>query len=182
MNTYFIADLHFSHENCLSFDNRPFKTIEEHDTELIRRWNETVGFDDDDVWILGDISWGNTTKTIEIFSQLNGNKHLCIGNHDRKLLKSKNIRDLFIEEEHEPSDIRPEFVWSTEPVKISIDAQGIIEDATEDLYEDAFYDIPSEKIIELQDYLNKWCKECGVGTTYFEGKYKVRIPWEDYDE
>lgn len=85
-------------------------------------------------------------------------------------------------EEHEPSDIRPEFVWSTEPVKINIDAQGIVEDATEDLYEDAFYDIPSERIIELQDYLNKWCKECGVGTTYFEGKYKVRIPWEDYDE
>lgn len=27
-------------------------------------------------------------------------------------------------EEHEPSDIRPEFVWSTEPVKINIDAQG----------------------------------------------------------
>lgn len=95
---YFIADLHqhFSHKNCLSFDNRPFKTIEEHDTELIRRWNETVGFDDD-VWILGDISWSNTTKTIEVFSQLNGNKHLCIGNHDRKLLKSKNIRDLFVE-------------------------------------------------------------------------------------
>lgn len=39
-----------------------------------------------------------------------------------------------------------------------------------------------KKIIELQNYLNKWCKECGVGTTYFEGKYKVRIPWEDYDE
>ena len=96
MNTYFIADLHFSHKNCLAFDNRPFKTIEEHDAELIRRWNETVGFDDD-VWILGDISWVNATKTIEIFSQLNGNKYLCIGNHDRKLLKSKNIRDLFVE-------------------------------------------------------------------------------------
>ena len=94
--TYFISDLHFSHENCLSFDNRPFKTIEEHDAELVRRWNDVVGFDDD-VWILGDISWANPTKTIEIFSQLNGNKHLCIGNHDRKTLKSKNVRDLFVE-------------------------------------------------------------------------------------
>ena len=94
--TLFISDLHFGHTNALSFDSRPFKTIEGHDEELIRRWNERVEIDDD-VWILGDFSWYGATKTIEIFNRLNGVKHLCIGNHDKKLLKNKDVRNLFIE-------------------------------------------------------------------------------------
>lgn len=93
---YFISDLHFGHQNCLAFDNRPFKTIEEHDKFIIDRWNETVGIDDD-VYILGDISWYNVTKTIEIFRQLNGRLHLIIGNHDKKILKSPQVRALFVE-------------------------------------------------------------------------------------
>lgn len=94
--TFYISDLHFGHKNCLVFDNRPFKSIEEHDAQLVDRWNEAVGIDDD-VWILGDISWYNPTETVGIFNQLNGAKHLCIGNHDSKLLKSKMVRNLFME-------------------------------------------------------------------------------------
>lgn len=93
---FFVADLHFGHKNCLAFDNRKFKSIEEHDETIIRKWNDRVGIDDD-VWILGDFSWYNATKTIEIFKRLNGNKHLCIGNHDKKLLRNKEVRDLFVE-------------------------------------------------------------------------------------
>ena len=93
---YFISDLHFGHKNCLAFDNRPFKTIEEHDEYLITVWNETVGIEDD-VYILGDISWYNSTKTIEIFKQLNGRLHLIKGNHDMTVLKNKAMRDLFVE-------------------------------------------------------------------------------------
>lgn len=90
----FIADLHFGHSNALAFDARPFKTIEEHDAELIRLWNEAVDIDDD-VWILGDISWYGPQKTIEILKQLNGTKHLIIGNHDKKLLKNPDVRAMF---------------------------------------------------------------------------------------
>ena len=54
MATFFISDLHFGHTNILAFDKRPWKTVEENDRELIRRWNEAVGMDDD-VYILGDI-------------------------------------------------------------------------------------------------------------------------------
>ena len=93
---YYIADLHFGHTNCLAFDNRPFLNIEDHDKTLIENWNNVVGYDDD-VYILGDISWHNATKTIEIFNQLNGNKHLIIGNHDAKLLRSREVRNLFVE-------------------------------------------------------------------------------------
>lgn len=94
--TFFISDLHFGHKNILSFDNRPFSSIEEHDKFLINSWNNKVGIDDD-VWILGDISWHNPTKTIEIFNQLNGIKHLCKGNHDSKLLKNRQVQNLFVE-------------------------------------------------------------------------------------
>ena len=94
--TFFISDLHFGHKNILSFDNRPFSSIEKHDKFLINSWNNKVGIDDD-VWVLGDISWHNPTKTIEIFNQLNGIKHLCKGNHDSKLLKNRQVQNLFVE-------------------------------------------------------------------------------------
>lgn len=30
--------------------------------------------------------------------------------------------------------------------------------------------------------VDDWCKRCGVGKTYMEShKYKVRIPWDEYD-
>lgn len=93
---FYIADLHFGHQNILSFDSRPFPDIETHDNVIIENWNNVVGIDDD-VYILGDISWHNSTKTIEIFKQLNGNKHLIIGNHDKKLLKNQKLRNLFVE-------------------------------------------------------------------------------------
>ena len=93
---YFIADLHFGHKNCLAFDNRPFKTIEQHDDYLIEKWNSVVE-PDDDVYVLGDISWHSSTKTIEIFQKLNGRKHLIKGNHDGKLLKNRKLQAQFVE-------------------------------------------------------------------------------------
>jgi len=77
-------------------------------------------------------------------------------------------------------DERPEFVWATDPVDMSIDAYDVISNATDDLYEDASDDISDTARKELQDFLDNWCKTCGVRTTYYENKYKVRIPWEEY--
>lgn len=94
--TYYIADLHFGHKNCLAYDNRPFVSVEKHDEDLISNWNEVVGINDD-VWILGDISWYGPMKTVEILNQLNGTKHLVIGNHDHKLLRNKDVQACFAE-------------------------------------------------------------------------------------
>lgn len=94
--TFFIADLHFGHVNALSFDNRPYGNIKEHDEALINNWNSVVGVDDT-VWILGDISWYSASKTTEILKQLNGKKCLCKGNHDGKLVKSADFRKQFEE-------------------------------------------------------------------------------------
>ena len=93
---FFISDLHFGHVNALAFDNRPFATIEKHDEYIINRWNNTIGIDDD-VYLLGDISWYGSVKTLEIFNQLNGNIHLIKGNHDMKLLKNPELRTRFME-------------------------------------------------------------------------------------
>lgn len=96
MAVYFIADLHFGHKDILAFDNRPFETIEKHDEALIENWNSVVGMDDE-VFILGDISWYGSTKTIEIIQSLNGIKHLIVGNHDKKLLRNRELQALFVE-------------------------------------------------------------------------------------
>lgn len=93
---FYISDLHFGHKNSLAFDNRPFKDTAEHDRAIIERWNSAVGIEDS-VWILGDFSWYPAMKTIEIYKQLNGIKHLVIGNHDHKLLRNRDVQALFTE-------------------------------------------------------------------------------------
>jgi calcineurin-like phosphoesterase family protein len=79
---YLIADTHFSHRNIIRFEGeaRPFATIEEHDAELVARWNATVT-KQDTVWHLGDVLFGSAA--FAILPQLNGTKKLVLGNHDR---------------------------------------------------------------------------------------------------
>lgn len=95
----YIADLHFGHKNILSYDNRPFTDIKEHDAEILEKWNSSVS-EADDVFILGDVSWYSAAKTAGLVQQLNGTKHLIIGNHDRELLKNKGYRNCFEEIEY----------------------------------------------------------------------------------
>lgn len=94
--TYYISDLHFGHKNVLAYDNREFPDVETHDAEIVRRWNDTVS-PSDTVWILGDISWYGPQKTTDLFDSMNGIKNLCVGNHDGRLMKSKDVRDRFCE-------------------------------------------------------------------------------------
>lgn len=93
---YYISDLHLGHANCLAFDNRQFKDVEEQDKIIIRNWNSRVK-PEDDVYCLGDFSWYSPQKTVEVFKKLNGKIHLIVGNHDKKLLQNKSVRDLFVE-------------------------------------------------------------------------------------
>src|ERR1039458_3725317 len=80
---FFIADTHFGHRGIIEFSetkgHRPFASIEEHDEELVRRWNATVG-PKDTVWHLGDFCFGK--RNLEIAGRLHGNKKLVMGNHD----------------------------------------------------------------------------------------------------
>lgn len=78
---YVIADTHFGHKKIIEFaqEYRPFKTIEEHDKELVRRWNSIVKHQDT-VWHLGDVYFGKDNH--QYLGQLNGLKRLVMGNHD----------------------------------------------------------------------------------------------------
>ena len=62
---YFISDLHIRHTNVLSYDNRPFTTIEEHDSVIMKNWNDRVT-ESDDVYILGDIGFADA-ETISTY-------------------------------------------------------------------------------------------------------------------
>lgn len=79
---FYISDWHFGHANVLAFDNRPFTDVEQMNDALIRRWNAVVS-DGDIVYILGDMFWCTPKHASGIVDQLNGQKFLVKGNHDR---------------------------------------------------------------------------------------------------
>ena len=82
---FFTGDLHFGHENVIEFDHRPFRTVEEMDAELIRRWNAKVG-KGDLVYVLGDMIWKTRNgEAASLIQSLNGQIILIKGNHDRFL-------------------------------------------------------------------------------------------------
>ncbi|MCA0014343.1 metallophosphoesterase family protein [Mesorhizobium sp. B292B1B] len=77
---FFTSDTHFNDPRILRIDRRPFSSLATHDAALMSLWNETVG-SDDEIWHLGDFA--RPRAGIEnILSQLNGRKHLIIGNND----------------------------------------------------------------------------------------------------
>lgn len=79
---FVISDTHFGHRKVIEFEreHRPFSTIEEHDRELVTRWNATVR-PKDTVWHLGDVFFGGRDAHT-ILGSLNGLKRLVLGNHD----------------------------------------------------------------------------------------------------
>lgn len=83
----YTSDLHFGHKHVITFDNRPFETIEEMDRFLIDSWNQTVR-SKDHVYIVGDFCHKSKRQPEWYLKQLTGHKHLIIGNHDGLILKS----------------------------------------------------------------------------------------------
>lgn len=83
IDTWFTADTHFGHKNILSYENSSrgmFSSMEEHDEELIKRWNSVVK-KNDNVYHLGDFCLNR--KMIPVLAdRLKGYKRLILGNHD----------------------------------------------------------------------------------------------------
>jgi len=93
----FTADTHLGHQNILEFEGgrTQYKTIEEHDEDVIFRWNRAVR-PGDLVYHLGDVAFVRDVKTLEKYlSRLNGTIHLIKGNHDqRRLLRRLTTRKI----------------------------------------------------------------------------------------
>jgi calcineurin-like phosphoesterase family protein len=94
---YFIGDLHLDHTNIIKYCNRPFKSTEEMNTFILKKWNEAID-DTDTVYFLGDIAFGRGSRTSQWWwSKLKGCKVLIKGNHDRDLGGLKFYRYLIKE-------------------------------------------------------------------------------------
>jgi len=100
MNIFFTSDLHLFHKKIIEFENRPFASIEDMTEKLIENWNKVVN-KGDEVFILGDFSFGKPEETMDALKRLNGQKFLVEGNHDRVT-----------------PEIKKQFVWVKPYVKI----------------------------------------------------------------
>lgn len=100
-NIHFTADHHFGHWNIVRHCNRPWTSIEEHDSTLIELWNSVVN-KKDLVYALGDLMMvpkqEDGTPRMKIYrrirNRLNGKIILIKGNHDAG---SKEYYDCFTE-------------------------------------------------------------------------------------
>lgn len=80
---YYIADCHFFHGALNEkMDRRGFETVEKMNEYMIYQWNSRVR-NNDEVIILGDLSWGTADETKGLLEQLKGKLYLIEGNHDR---------------------------------------------------------------------------------------------------
>lgn len=104
---FFSSDTHFFHKNVIQYCNRPFTDIEHMNKLLVINWNKKIS-PRDEVYFLGDFSFGNHEQTEDILKQLNGIKYLVRGNHDKKFNDKfllnffKWVKDYFLLEINEP--------------------------------------------------------------------------------
>lgn len=104
MNTWFSSDTHLGHSRIIGYCQRPFKSLEEMDLTIIRRWNERVK-KDDLVYFLGDFCFrkclkeapDSKTNAFDYYrQQLNGNIIFIQGNHDQNNSVKSKIQNIVI--------------------------------------------------------------------------------------
>jgi len=80
--TWFVSDIHFGHQNCIEYCNRPFENVDIFKEKFIEDWNKLVRKDDLAIFV-GDIFFYHTKEQMkETLSRMNGRKVLVKGNHD----------------------------------------------------------------------------------------------------
>ncbi len=115
---YYIADLHFFHESMnTKMDCRGFDSVDEMHSFIIESWNKKVR-KNDEVVILGDLSWGKAPETNDILAKLKGKLYLIQGNHDRYLSSKEFNHERFqwIKPYAEVHDNRRKVVLSHYPI------------------------------------------------------------------
>ena len=91
----FTSDLHLGHNNVLRICPM-FQDIDEHDEALINKWNKKVK-NNDDVYILGDLSFRSPHHISYYLSRMKGKKHLVVGNHDRYWMRHVEDMNVYFE-------------------------------------------------------------------------------------
>ena len=96
---YWTSDQHFGHHNIIKYSNRPYSDPNYTDvfytlqmnSDLVARYNAIVT-DTDDVWMLGDLALGHTTKNLLYVAKCAGNKTFLTGNHDKNFRKNGTVK------------------------------------------------------------------------------------------
>lgn len=87
---WFSSDQHYFHKRILEFTKRPYNTVEEMNEAFIE-WNNNNVKDNDEVWNLGDFSFGDLDQTVSVLERLKGNQHLILGNHCSIVRKNRSV-------------------------------------------------------------------------------------------
>lgn len=158
------SDWHLGHSgkepnearSIIVMDNRPFETLEEMKQTLVNNWNTIIN-DNDEVYILGDLSFESPQKVNELLTNLKGIKHLIVGNHDEYLSSKKFDRTLFetITIASEVNYKGHKFVMSHYPMYVN--------------------DLPTRNIIALHGHTHKremyhWNNTYNVGCMHYDYK------------
>ena len=81
---WFISDHHFGHKKALSWEKRPFSSLQDMEDKMVASWNAVVE-PEDCVCHLGDFNlYSKIESTSNLVGRLNGSIFLVMGNHDRK--------------------------------------------------------------------------------------------------
>ena len=80
---WYTADFHLFHDNIIRYCHRPFDNIWQMHDAIVEGMNERVK-KNDELFILGDVSFYGGEKVQKVLRKINGRKHLIIGNHDAK--------------------------------------------------------------------------------------------------
>ena len=95
---FFTSDLHFSHK--LMVEERGFTDADQMNTSIIQSINNVVR-PDDDLFIIGDLSFTNFENTEKILLSMQGRKHLILGNHDNlKFIKKLSHHFIWIKDRY----------------------------------------------------------------------------------
>lgn len=79
---WFCSDWHFSHDKEFVWKARGFNSVAEMNAEIVKRHNSLVA-EDDDVYVLGDLSMSANLEANKILIEsLKGKIHIVLGNHD----------------------------------------------------------------------------------------------------
>ena len=163
MKYWFTADYHLGHFNIIRYCNRPFKTLEQMNTAIIRNHNQRVK-PEDIVFHIGDFCFRNSSNKdngvrinyLEWESKLNGKIIHIQGNHDKNnstktiiqgLLIKYGGRDIYCV--HNPGHFNPDYeinfvghshnLWKTQQredtllINVGIDVNGFMPRTFEEL-------------------------------------------------
>lgn len=86
--------MHLGHKNILKICNRPFNNVEEMEIKILENWNKKVT-PEDDVWLLGDVVHHHSGNYVNTLKNLNGKKHLIIGNHEKNIMNNEKAKKVF---------------------------------------------------------------------------------------